>query len=170
VTKAQLQVQEFHREVVGSPTSPATPQLRDSELRARLILEESFETVVALVGAKKAISLIKHELDSLPRTSSKPSLIETIDGLCDLWYVLLGTAETIGIDLEPFMDEVHRSNMLKKGAGVDKYGKQLKPKGWKPPDIAGVLCAYLAGIGPLMGQWPGEESDDEVFDALENDD
>ncbi len=95
------------------------PQIRDARLRADLISEEASETVAAL---------------------NKNELLETIDGLCDLLYVAYGTAVTLGVDLEPFFDEVHRSNMAKVGGPVRADGKRLKPAGWLPPNLASILA------------------------------
>jgi predicted HAD superfamily Cof-like phosphohydrolase len=87
-------------------------------LRAELIREEARETVEAI-----------ERLD----------IVEAIDGMCDLLVVTYGTAVEWGIDLEPFFDEVHRTNMAKAGGPIRADGKQLKPEGWTPPDIAGIL-------------------------------
>jgi predicted HAD superfamily Cof-like phosphohydrolase len=153
--KAQKQVREFHRDVLDQPISPAQPKLRNPELRARLILEEAIETVVALVGSQKAADLlvdaghksallaVTHsgfEVNTDPWDVSEPDLVEVIDGLCDTIVVCYGTAESIGIDLEPFMDEVMRTNMAKVGGPVNEHGKRLKPPGWQPPNIAGILA------------------------------
>lgn len=67
---------------------------------------------------------------------------EIIDGMCDLIYVIFYAAERYGIDLEPYFDEVQRTNMLKeRGTGAHKI---KKPEGWKPPQIAQMLAE---GIG-----------------------
>jgi hypothetical protein len=95
-----------------------TPAIRRPELRASLIEEEAKETVEAIRSG---------------------DLVEAIDGLCDLIYVAYGAANEFGVDLEPFWDEVQRSNMKKVGGSVREDGKRLKPPDWKPPDIAGVL-------------------------------
>ena len=128
--------------------------MRNPELRARLILEEAVETVVALVGLKQAVTMVSDEWDSLRleylhpdddevSEREEPNLVEVIDGLCDTIVVCLGTAEDIGIDLEPFYDEVMKTNMAKAGGPIDKHGKMLKPPGWAPPDIAGVLAKLI---------------------------
>ena len=115
----QRDVEEFHREVVGIPDS-TTPQIRRPELRAELIREEARETVEAI---------------------ERGDLVEAIDGMCDILAVVYGTAAEFGINLAPFWDEVHRTNMAKKDGPVREDGKRLKPEGWQPPDIAGLLAA-----------------------------
>ena len=67
-------------------------------------------------------------------------LVQAIDGLCDLLCVVYGAALEFGVELAPYWDEVHRTNMAKMGGPVRDDGKRLKPDGWKPPDIAGVLA------------------------------
>lgn len=136
--KPQQQVQDFHR-AISQPVSPAPPELRDAELRSKLILEEALETVVALVGMSKALKLTTAAMKVVPRRA-KPDLVEVIDGLCDLIFVAYGTAEVIGIDLEPFYDSVSAANLAKVGGERRADGKALKPEGWKPPDIAGILA------------------------------
>lgn len=144
--KPQQDVRQLHLEVIGSPTSPAEPQIRHGELRSKLILEEAMETVVALVGAKRAAELVLEAVQEIGKKIAEdkaayqePNLVEAIDGIVDTIVVCYGTAEDIGVDLEPFWDEVHRSNMAKRGGPVRADGKKLKPPGWMAPDIKGVL-------------------------------
>jgi predicted HAD superfamily Cof-like phosphohydrolase len=61
--------------------------------------------------------------------------------LVDVIYIALGTANDWGIDLQPVFEAVHLSNMdkLRLGAATDGDGKVLKPQGWKPPNIVGLL-------------------------------
>lgn len=115
----QRDVADFHRVVVGIP-DPATPAVRRPELRAALIEEEARETVEAIRAG---------------------DLVEAIDGMCDLLCVVYGTAAEFGIDLAPFWDEVHRTNMAKAGGPLREDGKRLKPPGWTPPNIAGMVEA-----------------------------
>jgi predicted HAD superfamily Cof-like phosphohydrolase len=112
----QTQVTEFHKKfghVIGT-----TPQISRPELRIKLIRDEAKETCDAIEAG---------------------DLVEAIDGICDLLYVAIGTAIEFGVDIQPFFDEVHRSNMAKDGGGKDALGKTLKPPGWTPPDIVGEL-------------------------------
>jgi predicted HAD superfamily Cof-like phosphohydrolase len=146
VHKPQRQVQTFHREVLDGPTSPAEPKIRNGELRARLIAEEAAETVYALVGRDDAIRILleyayphPHHTSPGKDASNEPNLEEAIDGIADTIVVCYGAAEAIGIDLEPFYDEVMRANMAKAGGPTRADGKRLKPPGWTPPDIKGVL-------------------------------
>lgn len=60
--------------------------------------------------------------------------------LCDLLYVVYGTATTFGFDLEGALAEVHRSNMSKLGEdGLPVYrhdGKVQKGPGYFEPDMS----------------------------------
>lgn len=94
------------------------PAIRTPELRIALITEEAQETCDAI---------------------RRGDLVEAIDGMCDLLYVTFGTAVAFGVDLQPFFDEVHLSNMAKTGGATREDGKILKPDGWQPPRIAKML-------------------------------
>lgn len=99
------------------------PAVRAPELRAKLIEEEARETADALRAG---------------------DLVETVDGLCDLLYVVLGAADVCGVPLGRFFDEVHRSNLLKLNGPRREDGKILKPEGWRPPRIAEMLAELRA--------------------------
>lgn len=147
--KMQRQVQAFHRDVLKQPFSPATPMIRMGELRAMLVAEEAIELVCALVGGAKGQTVVHEMLAKVlvERARNKmegPDLVEAIDGCADTLVVTYGTLEAIGVDGEPFTDEVMRSNMAKLGGRVDEHGKQHKPEGWTPPDIKGVLAKTLS--------------------------
>ena len=58
---------------------------------------------------------------------------------CDLLYVVIGRLITYGIDPQPVWDAVHKSNMQKINCPRDVYGKLMKPKGYKAPDIQEIL-------------------------------
>lgn len=123
----QKQVQEFH-EAMELPVADvaAGPKVLDrarADLRAKLIQEEAGETSDAL------------EWHDFPRVA----MPEIVDGLCDLLYVTFGCAVEMGIDLEPFFNEVHAANMRKVGGEVRADGKKLKPKGWVGPAIGKLL-------------------------------
>jgi predicted HAD superfamily Cof-like phosphohydrolase len=66
--------------------------------------------------------------------------------MADLDYVVEGTRLEFGIDGEPIAAEVHRANMAKTEGPVAPDGKRLKPPGWTPPDIAGVLRKQGAAV------------------------
>jgi predicted HAD superfamily Cof-like phosphohydrolase len=138
-------VHEFH-EATNSAIG-TDPELQHNELRAKLIMEEAVETVAALGFAAHAgfsepygpDDFQPDDIAKFHKQFAKPDLIEAIDGICDLIYVLLGTAVTGGFDLDPHFLEVHRANMMKLQGPKRADGKQLKPEGWQPPDHEKVL-------------------------------
>lgn len=115
---------DFHKAAnhyIGN--KPHTIPLEVEVLRKRLIQEEINETISAMT------------INDLEKIA---------DGIADSIVVLLGTAVSYGIDMRPIWDEVHRTNMAKIGGGKDAGGKSLKPKGWRPPNIAKLLNIQLA--------------------------
>lgn len=118
-------------------TEPQLPSDERLMLRAELIREESRETIDALhSGHSPAV---------------RDALVEIADGIIDAIYVLVGTGLELGLPMQALWDEVQRSNMAKAveqttdgSFKVKKRadGKVLKPEGWEPPDIRGVLIAH----------------------------
>lgn len=96
-------------------------------------------TKPTLFNTKFRVDLIEEEFNELKEAIDQNDLIGVIDALADLRYVLDGAANTWGIDLEPFFDEVHRSNMTKIGGPVREDGKRLKPPTYSPPNLEKVL-------------------------------
>ncbi len=131
--EVQRDVESFHR-ALDIPVGDS-PGIRDPELRASLIAEETRETLEAITG--QAWKIVPEQMGG----TGEPNLIEAIDGMCDILCVVYGTAVSFGIDLGPFWHEVHRTNMAKKGGPVREDGKRLKPTGWTPPDLLPILAA-----------------------------
>ena len=122
-------------------------------LRVRLIVEEFGELLLALdPGAPEIQSKLVEQVESWLRVRGKPEvdLPGVLDALCDLLYVIIGAAVTWGLPLPQAFDEVHRANMQKSTGEVRPDGKRLKPPGFKPPDIAGVLTRAQLGIYGLV--------------------
>ena len=117
--------------------TPETPTLKDYPfvLRSRLVAEEAGEFREACETG----------LHGHPPTKV---MVEMIDAMCDILYVTYGAACAMGIDLTPYFAEVHRTNMAKLGPDgkpiLREDGKGLKPPGWEPPDLAGILAKELA--------------------------
>ena len=85
------------------------------------------------------LSLVAEEIGELSEAVANKDIIGIADGVGDSIYVLIGLAVAYGIDLRPVWAEIHHSNMAKMGGPVAEDGKQLKPEGWEPPDIARAL-------------------------------
>jgi predicted HAD superfamily Cof-like phosphohydrolase len=129
---AQLDVAEFFQ-ALDLPIGE-TPAIRNPQVNADLILEEARETAEAITGRRVHIRISRN------RAKREQGLVGAIDGLCDQLATIYGAAVTFGVDLAPFWAEVHRTNMAKAGGPKRADGKQLKPEGWQPPDIAGLLA------------------------------
>ncbi len=139
MTKMQRQVEEFHRRL-GQPIGSGPPHFSREELRAKLILEEAIETAVGLVGSMRMDVLLGQlRREHAFKDPSIQNMPDAIDGLCDLLYVAFGAAVEMGVDLEPFFDEVHKTNLAKLNGPIRADGKVQKPEGWKPPRIAEML-------------------------------
>lgn len=146
---AQRDVEQFHRAAgqhVGD--QPAMPDEAERRLRASLIAEEVAETISAL-GLDCHIYLTDRGGDPngddlWTNDVIKPArenLAEVADGIADSIYVELGTAVSAGIDMEPVWEAVQMSNISKMSGPRRADGKQLKPEGWQPPDVEGILRA-----------------------------
>lgn len=132
--KAQAHVRLFMTEVknLALPEYPDIPVTPTRNLCAALIREEALETALALARAPDALEAMD-------------VLVEVADGLADLIYVCLYTANAYGIDMEPVWNEVQRTNMAKKGGPIREDGKAMKPTGWEPPNIKAILEAQING-------------------------
>ncbi|HZU13400.1 MAG TPA: hypothetical protein VFB58_11220 [Chloroflexota bacterium] len=121
-------VARFHRRMgIPAPQQPTPLSSERAELRARLMDEEAAKS-----------------RDAVARQDTH----EMIDALTDLLSVTLGAAVEMGVDLAPFFEEVHRTNMQKIPA--PHGGKSIKPDGWSPPDIAGVHERWMATSRSLL--------------------
>lgn len=124
--KPQNQVREFHKafENLAPDKFELDPETYPFALRTKLINEEAGE---------------------FEKAAFDKDLIAMLDAMCDLLYVTYGAAVAMGIDLEPFFDEVHRSNMTKLDTnGKPIYrndGKILKSTNYEPPNLARVLMS-----------------------------
>lgn len=91
--------------------------------------------------------LLLEELGELLMAMGNGDEVETLDGMADLLYVLLGAAITMELPLPEAFDAVHHSNMTKEKQEDDPSKERVRVKGpnYLPPDIAGVLAAHRSG-------------------------
>lgn len=133
-------VREF-QDAIGHPNRDApSVDVPEAELRATLVEEEAAEFAAAVRAG---------------------DLVETADAIADLLVVTYGAALCFGIPIDAVFEEVHRTNMAKADGPLRDDGKRLKPPGWTPPDVAGVLARVL-GCGcvgrthdPRCAMYPG---------------
>jgi len=89
------------------------------------------------------INLINEEAEEFEQAAKARNLVEMADALADLLYVTLGAAVSLGIDMAPVFEEVHRSNMTKvwPDGQVRRRadGKVIKPPTYSPANIAREL-------------------------------
>jgi predicted HAD superfamily Cof-like phosphohydrolase len=92
------------------------------------------------------LRLISEELEELRAALDADDLAAVADAIADLLYVAYGAALAFGIPIDEVFAEVHRANLAKLesigGPHERDDGKVLKPDGWMPPDIEGVLRAH----------------------------
>lgn len=129
-----------HQEYNTKPTVPSDDAIR---LQTRIDAEEFVEKIEALYDDPAAIAQLKYMLRwfaerSPIRKDLHDRLPEFADALADNAVTNEGFAVLFGIDLERVFREVHAANM-KKVDGPIVDGKRMKPEGWVPPDVAGVL-------------------------------
>lgn len=74
-------------------------------------------------------------------SGNKHSMLMYLQDLAEGCWLM--AAEGLGLDLRPFFEEVHRTNMAKLGGPRRADGKQLKPADWKPPRIAEMYKALF---------------------------
>ena len=87
------------------------------------------------------IKLLREEVEEYAEAARAGDLVEVIDALADIGYILAGTILNHGMQniYDDAFDEVHRSNMAKLVDGKvlrREDGKVMKPQGWTPPQLA----------------------------------
>jgi predicted HAD superfamily Cof-like phosphohydrolase len=126
-------VKRFH-EIYGLKISSKPINLGDAPRR----FHQEYSTLWAL-----RYDLHNEEFLELRDALSKGDLVEITDAICDLIYVLCGTAVSFGIPLDECFAEVQRSNMSKLGEDgkpiVREDGKILKGPDFSPPDLKTII-------------------------------
>ncbi len=123
------QILDFQRAVDSVPAQPVVPSEAMLQLRHTLIREE-YEEVSEAFAALTAVS-----------PNDPAALTDLAHELADLLYVVYGTFAAMGVDADAVFAEVHRANMTKLEGPRRADGKLLKPPGWQPADVAGVIAA-----------------------------
>jgi len=144
------QVKEFHRVFdIPNPPTPRVPAADRVRLRAKLITEEYFEFMDSICEFDMCAKLDQVRQDimrSIDDMKPDVDLVEMVDALADIDYVVEGTRLEFGVNGEPIADEVHRTNLAKLGGGTDESGKRKKPPGWQPPRITALLLEQEWGL------------------------
>lgn len=86
------------------------------------------------------LGLVREEVTELLDANLAGDLPAIADAIGDAIYVLLGMGAAYGIDIPACWDAIQAANLAKLGGPkCPETAKQLKPAGWRPPDIAGIL-------------------------------
>ena len=118
-------IKEFHVTMGAvAPDHPAIPSNELLDLRKTLIREEYNE--------------VNEQIDLLTSGNST-DMTALVHELTDLLYVTYGAIWACGVDPDPVFAEVHNANMRKLDGPRRADGKVLKPEGWQPADVAGVI-------------------------------
>ena len=127
MTKTTLEKVQIFHETYGLPVKQA-PDISDERTNAL------------------RVSLLAEELEELQEALAAGDMVEVLDALTDLQYVLDGAYLSFGLHhlKEIAFDEVQRSNMSKLGEDGkpvvrESDGKILKGPNYTPPDIAQFL-------------------------------
>lgn len=160
-TSSYRQVLEFHKafkqpQVEGGPSLEAIEDRIN--LRMSLIAEEFEELVEAVYGPASAALFAEVWPRMMAADEGARDLVETVDALGDLTYVINGFGVEANVDLDVVTTHIHESNMSKlghdgnpveaDGVNPDPRDGKVKPKGkilkgpdfWEP-NIASVLRA-----------------------------
>ena len=123
-------IHEFHA-AIGSPLpeTAVQPTLAELALRHKLIQEE-YEEVTEALG----------ELTAVLQANQPADITDWVHELTDLLYVTYGAVLACGVDADAVFAEVHRANLSKVGGPRRADGKLLKPPGWQPADVRGVIA------------------------------
>lgn len=99
------------------------------------------------------LNLLQEELDELQDALAAGDVVEALDALVDLQYVLEGAYLSFGLHgvKDAAFAEVHRSNMSKLGEDGKPIrraedGKILKGPNYTPPDLKAVYEGYIESI------------------------
>lgn len=100
-----------------------------------------FNTVATLVDLdlRHRLECAYHRCASSAMVYSPHNLSLTESRLFSVAEMCFTAAYSLGLDIKPLFEEVHRTNMLKVGGPTRADGKILKPEGWQPPRIRELL-------------------------------
>lgn len=156
------QVKEFHRKVGDEPITfldieRTTPQrefentsngLRTVGLALQLRAEQFKASTFSISQDPRRFRAywMMSELGETLEAMADLDEVETLDGLIDLAYVLLGTAIKFDMPFDPGFQEVHESNMSKGKDAGKLDGDRGKDANYIAPNIVKVLKEYRDGL------------------------
>jgi predicted HAD superfamily Cof-like phosphohydrolase len=142
MNEMQQRVHEFLLKHLGA--APSGWPNKTGVYNKFLLVAEEFEELA------EALNIIKETWEDDPgesgwRQYGTPDEPKTVDAICDLLYVILNLCEELELDIEPFFNEVHRSNMTKVPAALSPNKKVQKGPSWEAPRIAEMLASVNEG-------------------------
>jgi hypothetical protein len=141
MSEMQQRVHEFLLKHLGAAPS-GWPNKTGASNKWLLVQEEYWELEVAL-GVD---GIPRHKMATGEVFLEKPfDEIATVDAICDLLYVIFNLCEELELDIEPFFNEVHRSNMTKVPAALSPSKKVQKGPEFRAPRIKALLAAFRQG-------------------------
>lgn len=144
----------YGQEIGSSPHIPKDEVVR---FRCEMVMEEAFEMLEACFtsssywfvmpgpGALAGLSITGLKLavrDAIRSAEVQVDLPKLADAWCDIDVVVEGARVAFGVDGVPIWEGVQLANLAKFGGPKDPVtGKQQKPPGWAPFDVASALRA-----------------------------
>ena len=119
-------VKEFHKAMELAIDQPYSKELMD--FRLKLIFEEIQELATAALDIEGADPKERNVL-----------LQDLLKEMCDVVYVIKGTAVSFGMDFDKAYELVHKSNMSKLPLVKDSNGKVMKGLNYEPPVLEGLI-------------------------------
>lgn len=146
--RVRMMMEQFGQ---ATPNSPTIPDEKTRILRARLIMEEAFETIEKGLGVairyEDGATMEFGELFFEVMEDGKPNLVEIADGCADLSVVTIGTLVACGLPDNVFLTLVDDNNLQKvKNGRIDEHGKFQKHPDHQPPPVSmfvNDLCMEL---------------------------
>ncbi len=120
-------VKEFHKKMDLAIDQPFSKELL--EFRMKLIFEEVQE--LADAGLRLEGDLDQGEIYVM--------LQDFLKELCDVVYVVKGTAVSFGMDFDKAFNLVHKANMSKLPLKKDENGKVMKGDNYQFPELEGCV-------------------------------
>lgn len=105
-------------------------------------MEKPLETLLA-AGASpilcfELMAMTRVAIDTID--ASHTNLVKLVGGCIDSQFVFEDVLVASGVDGKPLWDEIAQKNFEKAAGPHDPVtNEQLKPPGWTPPDIEGLL-------------------------------
>lgn len=145
MNRMQVAVRDFLIKHLGA--QPSGWPNRTSVFNKWLLIAEEFEELGDALGLSARITFDPlNEISHLEWWQARDvDAVAAIDAICDLLYVVFNLAEELEIDVQPFFDEVHRSNMTKGPGSMSAEQKILKGPGYQAPRLHELYEFYKQG-------------------------